>query len=402
MDNNTWRNTDSFTALRIIRKNFSRFGLSRIANITSLDVIGIPVYICVRPRGLSFSISAGKGLSHVDAMVSAAMESIEMDVAESLESDSTVFKSYNELPVGERIPFELLPVISGSCFNGIRKINWVRGKLLGTDAPFFIPFDILTMNTFAITSQLTSFAWGSNGLASSIDRDEAILSGLYEVIERDSLSCWSFFIKNNTGSKLFALNQSTIPFSSTNYLISKIVDAGLDIHLILLRNEINIPVVKCHILNNIDQARSTASGYGCHHNPEVALNRAITEAAQGRACFISGAREDILSTRFSTTDYAYAKGFFSNLILEELPAYNNSVTCTRDALNSIIDQFDSLGWHRPIIYEYINTEPFSVVKVICPSLMPVSFSGMTLNHPRLKTFNPPRSRFQLFCESISQ
>jgi YcaO-like protein with predicted kinase domain len=199
MDNNTWRNTDSFTALRIIRKNFSRFGLSRIANITSLDVIGIPVYICVRPRGLSVSISAGKGLSHVDAMVSAAMESIEMDVAESLESDSTVFKSYNELPVGERIPFELLPVISGSCFNGIRKINWVRGKLLGTDAPFFIPFDILTMNTFAITSQLTSFAWGSNGLASSIDRDEAILSGLYEVIERDSLSCWSFFIKKQYG-----------------------------------------------------------------------------------------------------------------------------------------------------------------------------------------------------------
>jgi ribosomal protein S12 methylthiotransferase accessory factor len=400
MISSSWRSTDSFTVLRLIKKNFSRFGLSRIANITSLDVTDIPVYICIRPRGLSFSVSAGKGLTHIEAMVSAAMESIEMDVAESLSQDYAVKKTYNELPLNERIPFDLLPVITGSFFSHSTNASWVRAKKIFSDKHCYVPFDLLTMNTLAVTGLLTSFAWGSNGLASSINKDEAILSGLYEVIERDSLSCWSRYIQKNPSVKLFAINQSTIPYDSTKSLITKIRKAGLDIHLILLRNELNLPVFKCHILNNVDQAKSTASGYGCHHNPEVALNRAITEAAQGRACFISGSREDILSTRFSTTDYAYANSYFSNFILEDLPDFNNSISSTQDALNSIVNQFDTMGWLRPVIYEYHNTAPFSVVKVICPSLMPVSFSGMTLSHPRLNSFNPPRTKFQLFCESL--
>ena len=81
-----------------------------------------------------------------------------------------------------------------------------------------------------------------------------------------------------------------------------------------LRNELNIPVFSCHILNSVDMATTSASGYGCHHSTELALNRAITEAAQSRACLIAGSREDMLKTKFKTIDYSHTHTIFSNFI----------------------------------------------------------------------------------------
>lgn len=400
MNINSWRSTDSQSVLGLVKKNASFFGITRLADITQLDIIGIPVYICIRPRGQSVSVSAGKGITEIDAMVSALMESVEMDVAERLKPHNAITSTYNNLPLINRIPYNLLPIISGSSFNSQTPISWVEGIVLGTNLTNYIPFDLVSMNTRAFTGGLVSFAWGSNGLASSVERQEAILSGLYEVVERDSVACWSHYYQNNLRIKTFCVSIPSIPFSSSQNLISKIVETGLELYLIQLRNELNIPVFKCHILNNIDQARPTASGYGCHHSAEIAINRAITEAVQGRACFISGSREDILTKRFNTTDYGYHKNHFAELIQEDFACYSHKVSSTGAALISLINSFDALGWHKPVIFDYPNSGPFSVVKVICPSLTPVSFSDMSVFHTRLSTFAPPRSDFQLFCESL--
>lgn len=37
-------------------------GITRLANVTGLDVIGIPVYMAVRPSSRSIAVSQGKGL----------------------------------------------------------------------------------------------------------------------------------------------------------------------------------------------------------------------------------------------------------------------------------------------------------------------------------------------------
>src|SRR5690349_14254299 len=48
----------------------AEFGITRLANITGLDTVGIPVWTIVRPLGLSLSVSQGKGISHELAIVS--------------------------------------------------------------------------------------------------------------------------------------------------------------------------------------------------------------------------------------------------------------------------------------------------------------------------------------------
>src|SRR5262245_55043582 len=55
----------------------SAFGITRLANVTGLDYIGIPVYQCVRPNSRTLSCSQGKGLTLEAAKASALMESIE-------------------------------------------------------------------------------------------------------------------------------------------------------------------------------------------------------------------------------------------------------------------------------------------------------------------------------------
>ena len=67
-----------------------RFGITRVANITGLDRIGIPVWICVRPLGRSLSVAQGKGLTSELAEVSAVMESIECHHAEHVAAPDVV------------------------------------------------------------------------------------------------------------------------------------------------------------------------------------------------------------------------------------------------------------------------------------------------------------------------
>lgn len=397
----SWRITDPETTYQIIRENLSKFGLKRLVDITGLDVTGIPVYLCIRPRGRCFTVSAGKGLTHLDSKISALMESIEIDVAENVNPSEASSLSYNQLPLGCRIPRELMPAISTSLWKVETPSKWVKSMSLDTGALFYLPWECITMDIESLFGGLASFAWGTNGLASALNRQEAILSGLYEVIERDSVTCWSYYTKNKPSIRMFSVGISSIPFPSSINLINQVTSAGLNLFLIQLRNELDLPVFKCHILNGIDPGKATASGYGCHHSTEIAINRAITEAVQGRTCFIAGSREDILTTRFRGIDYGTAYNYFSNFIEEALIVDETSAMSTVTALESLLKKFAALGWHPPVIYDYPGSDPFKVVKVVCPSLSPISFSGMSLSHPRPSSFYPPTTRFQAFCQSLS-
>ena len=60
-------------------------GITRIANVTGLDRIGIPVVMVCRPNARSIAVSQGKGLDMDAAIVSGLMESAELYHAEQIE-----------------------------------------------------------------------------------------------------------------------------------------------------------------------------------------------------------------------------------------------------------------------------------------------------------------------------
>src|ERR1051325_6080824 len=61
-----------------------RAGITRIADLTGLDTLGIPVFTAIRPMGRSLSTQQGKGTTALAAKVSALMESLETWSAEHL------------------------------------------------------------------------------------------------------------------------------------------------------------------------------------------------------------------------------------------------------------------------------------------------------------------------------
>ena len=71
------RNVKPDESLKYIKPKTPEFGITRIADVTGLDRIGIPVAIAVRPSALSISVSQGKGTTIESAMMGAIMESID-------------------------------------------------------------------------------------------------------------------------------------------------------------------------------------------------------------------------------------------------------------------------------------------------------------------------------------
>src|SRR5262245_49557818 len=65
-----------------IRPHLTSIGITRVANVTGLDRIGLPVVMVTRPNSRSLSVSQGKGLDLIEARVSGIMEAIELHHAE--------------------------------------------------------------------------------------------------------------------------------------------------------------------------------------------------------------------------------------------------------------------------------------------------------------------------------
>ena len=66
-------------------------------------------------------------------------------------------------------------------------------------------------------------------------------------------------------------------------------------------SDVGIPSFLCRILQECappSNAYRPATGMGCHPSREVALSRALTEAAQSRLTFISGARDDLWRSEY--------------------------------------------------------------------------------------------------------
>ena len=96
--NETQRTTSPEETLARVEKALPAAGITRVADITNLDRIGIPVFSSIRPtagRG-AISVYNGKGATPTEARVSAMMEGIERFSAEPVGADLLI-ESYSIL-----------------------------------------------------------------------------------------------------------------------------------------------------------------------------------------------------------------------------------------------------------------------------------------------------------------
>lgn len=267
------------------RTKLSGFGVTRVAEITDLDRLGIPVFTAFRPTAPEGAISVynGKGTSSEEAEGSAVMEAVERASA-AVRHDLVSWLSLGEVErEGDRVaPRELILPEGGDSTD--RRLAWVRGWDLSTHAPVHLPADAVFYP--GGWNERPILRSTSNGLAAGNTLEEAVLHGLCEVIERDALSLHRLR-RNGT-----EVDVSTIS-DENRALIERFIRAGIEVRVLWITQETRIPTFA--VVADDRRARSAAYltlGAGTHPDRRIALLRAVTENAQSRATMIQGARED--------------------------------------------------------------------------------------------------------------
>ena len=269
-----------------IQPFLSEMGVTRVADVTYLDDLGIPVFQAIRPNSRNISVSQGKGITPLLAKVSAIMESVEMWHAEQpdlVTTEATISDMAAYLPYSI---YDLNLAAQHVLHDGFL-LKWLAGRLLHSGAESFVPAGYVHLDFTVQDAWLPpTFNLTSNGLASGNTLDEATLHGLYEVIERDTLAQ----IKMGKLQEL-AIDPDTVDGLASTHLIELLRRADADFEIKFAIGPTGIP---CFITRIISSNYPIVSpGYGCHLDRDVALSRAITEAAQTRLTMIAGARDDI-------------------------------------------------------------------------------------------------------------
>jgi ribosomal protein S12 methylthiotransferase accessory factor len=269
-------------------------GISRVANVTGLDSLGIPVVMVCRPNSRSLAVSQGKGVDLLSARVSGLMESAELYHAETAVIPLRL-ATYEELRYQFRtIDVQKLPRRLNSRFHPNLRLPWCEGRDLLTDQTFFVPYEMVHMNfTTPSLDGHASFPATSNGLASGNTPIEAISHAICEVVERDAITLWKLRRRHELG--MDQLDLTSVDDPTCQILLKRFQDAGISVSAWDITSDIELATFACFLVPESGHSMwhpAVAVGHGCHPAREIALARALLEAAQTRLTVISGMRDD--------------------------------------------------------------------------------------------------------------
>lgn len=266
-------------------------GITRVADVTALDRLGVPVYQAVRPASRNLSVSQGKGLTPAAARVSAVMEALELWHAERLDHLPQVTMSLREMEYGNPIRARDLPWVEGAVGLDAAPVAWVPAVSLLTGSRAWLPRELLEVDfTVPETLRPRMLYVSSNGLASGNCPEEAQLHALCEVIERHGLHLTREGAPGRPAGRA-AVDLASVDDAECRRLIDRIGRSGMKLGIFDVAWEAGVPSFQVDLV--AADLPNVWLGAGTHPSPAVALARALTEAAQSRLAYISGARDDL-------------------------------------------------------------------------------------------------------------
>lgn len=278
------------------RPLLSRFGITRLANVTGLDTIGVPVYVAIRPNARSLATSQGKGLDADAAKASAMMEAIELWHAEHVvlplrrESYPTLRREANVVDPAR------LPLMRGRTFAPERRHLWAEGFDISRRCATWVPLDLVSIDEI---DPEPTFCQSSNGLSSGNHLLEAMVHGICEVIERDATVLWRLSDESRR------LDLATVDEPYCLEVLRRIEAAGVYAAAWDITSDVGVPAYACVIIDSLEipswRRVGFHIGFGCHLTRDVALSRALTEAVQARLTFVTGSRDDLFRGNYAAS-----------------------------------------------------------------------------------------------------
>lgn len=225
---------------------------------------------------LMSSFSSGSGFSPMEAKTHALMEFVERYSNMIVDESRIIWKTYNDVEEIAINPTEFVlygdkqyrKKLGCSRFSPDTIIPWIEGRDLYTGKSVLIGADFVY---YPAIRQKPLVMETSNGAAAHSNLVQAILNGLYEVIERDA-----FLVMWLNALAMPILELKNLPFSF-NESIRRINDFGLAVKLVDLTNDTKIPTVMAVCYNKADKYPQLLVGAGCHIDPQRAIQKALFE-----------------------------------------------------------------------------------------------------------------------------
>lgn len=364
------------TTLLYARQCAATAGISEVRDITDLDILGVPVYVSMRPQARGDVFTFGKGLQRVDAEVGAYMEALEFFYAEpAIGNVSTRWGSARDVAGQDRADHAILdfvPLLQREIeVDGPLLLASARNLASGDECA--IPAELIFYPARDVGQSL--FGSSTNGLASGNSLLEATIQALLELIERD---IWSFeFVRG--ASKL--VESESLP-DEVREIVERAERNGLHFKVRTIPNDYGMPFFAAFVFDLNNPSRKTFNGgWACDLDRDRALVRAVTEAAQSRVAFIHGGRKIAISRAASSapdTQEQEAKLVRRHMMGVSDPRQQMSLTDIPDfavegtlqqKLDAIIERLRCVV--QEPIYRVVLTPPelpLQVVRVVVPLL----------------------------------
>lgn len=351
-------------SLMKLRPLLKKIGITRVANITGLDTLGIPVALSVRPLAKNISVSQGKGLTHELAQISAIMESLEGYHAENPRPPE-LFGTYYELAQNYSLAnpnlfsagFYQMPDLSQW------RLGWIGSWDLLQQQNVYLPHALIIFDTTSHHDNYHYFKVSSNGLAAGNSLEEAICHGLYELIERNCLYQWRQLATEERAKTNIKL--ATIDCPVNQALIRQLTVANVEVMIFDMTSSLGIPTFHCNIIDR-DSMRKLPSfqGSGAHISKTIALLRAITEAAQTRLTLISGSRDDVFAAYYQVPSNNAARPWPSIS-----SAWMQETADETTTINLLVNKLQSAGFAQVLVVNHSKPElQIPVVHIFIPGM----------------------------------
>ena len=395
-----------------------QFGLTKMYDLTGLDVLNIPTFSAITPLGNdTISVYHGKGLTPLAAQVSAAMEAFERNAA-ALPLRPVRIASVEQLGregVAFLDPAEF-HVLTAATYRPDRPISWIESWDLLNDQSVLVPHHGAAYGRAthepAVFSVITT-----SGIASGNSIEEAIAHALCEVIERDAVTLRTVaetcFEQSGAilGSPGCPVDLASVP-PEAFALVEQFERSDVSLHVEYIASDMRVPVFVAR--SSDGSALGAQVGYGASPNATLALIRALTECAQSRASELEHLREDLQPTweNAGTVDFSGsndlarrppsstrpdAKPGIPGLAGPQQVPFDSIDTYEFDDIAADIDFLmqatQGAGLQRILVCDLTPPDvPFSVVRVIVPGTETWAFDSSKLGDRALDAWNRQAAR----------
>lgn len=363
----------SETLARLLPR-MQEFGITRLADVTGLDRVGIPVALAIRPNARSVTVSQGKGLDLASAKVSALMEAIEVWHAETIERPLVLASIEEVTRSGRAADVRRLPLPARRRRPDNSRLLWIEGRDLISRRLLLVPFEMVHADyAEPLKPGHGLFPASTNGLASGNYVLEAVCAAICEVIERDALAVWTHLPEPPRGAS--ALDLETIDDRMALQAWDKIAAAGLDLAVWDITSDLAVPSFLALIRDPSAGGGHIGLGSGAHPKAGTALLRALTEAAQTRLTYITGSRDDLRPEEFSPAGLIGKRRFAEGLLRDNRPLRDFSAIPSLPAetlqaqLDILLQRLSACGIDQVVAVDlHKERVGIPVVRIIIPGL----------------------------------